>query len=153
MLFQMEERGSGPTLGEARGKACVCLQWSGEFSLVWLAQSRRQMHLPPTAQAANMCVQGWCNYERIQRELWIQKEIFIGWSVPRQRAFTQPPAVVWGLSREGNIRRALVPRDREMYTDLPWGWRCHLWGLCVPIFKSWSGCLVQEHRAACLLAV
>lgn len=73
--------------------------------------------------------------------------------VPRQRAFTQPPAVVWGLSREGNIRRALVPRDREMYTDLPWGWRCHLWGLCVPIFKSWSGCLVQEHRAACLLAV
>lgn len=37
MLFKMEERGSGPTLGEARGKAFICLQWPGEFSLVWLA--------------------------------------------------------------------------------------------------------------------
>lgn len=37
MLFTMEEHGSGPTLGEARGKARICLQWSGEFSLIWLA--------------------------------------------------------------------------------------------------------------------
>lgn len=57
--------------------------------------------------------------------------------MPQQRTFTQPPSVVWGLSREGNIRCALVPQDREMYTDVPWGWaEGTTSGGCVAIFKS-----------------
>lgn len=73
------------------------------------------MRLPPTATTMNMYAQGRCNYERVQRELCIQVEMFIGCSVPQQCTSTQQPSIARGLPTEGNFRLTLFPRA-ELYT-------------------------------------
>lgn len=70
----MEEHESG----EANRKAHACFQWFRELSLITFSESWSQMCLSPTVWAMNMCAQGCCNYERIQRELYTQREIIIG---------------------------------------------------------------------------